>query len=349
MTSHALRSEPGLSALATPRGLEFTGDPERLDALAEAHACIEHPAIAPVIARSEGTLVFECDAVSDVATALASPGFRVPYPAGIAFNEWLMDALEAGHAAGQVLGGLAYSDILVSPGGRLWLFGFGGAFFARSHSACIAPEVLLGAPPTEASDVYVAHAILRHLLPYAELLPLLREAASTSDSPLRDALLSLGSDAQAADPAARPPSIAALRSRYRAIRTLAGGRMPEPDVDGLRALVAAAVAPRTRLVVDRGRRSVALPNGTRLDLSRRRSAWAVLMCLVDARLERPGDAVPLDDLLAAGWPGERILPEAARARVYVMVSSLRKLGLREWLLKREDGYLLGIDLEPDEG
>ena len=53
----------------------------------------------------------------------------------------------------------------------------------------------------------------------------------------------------------------------------------------------------------------------------------------------------LDDLLEAGWPGERVLPEAAANRVYVAVATMRKLGLRDVLLSRDDGYLLTTDID----
>jgi hypothetical protein len=48
----------------------------------------------------------------------------------------------------------------------------------------------------------------------------------------------------------------------------------------------------------------------------------------------------LDALLQAGWPGERVVPSAGANRVYVALTTLRKLGLRHFLLSRDDGYLL---------
>jgi hypothetical protein len=47
-----------------------------------------------------------------------------------------------------------------------------------------------------------------------------------------------------------------------------------------------------------------------------------------------------DELLEAGWPGERVGPEAGFARVRNALSTLRKMGLRDVLLTRDDGYLL---------
>ena len=48
----------------------------------------------------------------------------------------------------------------------------------------------------------------------------------------------------------------------------------------------------------------------------------------------------MDALQSAGWPGERMHPEAASNRVYVAITTLRKLGLKPVLVRRDDGYLL---------
>ena len=48
----------------------------------------------------------------------------------------------------------------------------------------------------------------------------------------------------------------------------------------------------------------------------------------------------LPELLAAGWPGENPSHEAGLNRVYVALSSLRKMGLRELLHSGDDGYQL---------
>lgn len=48
----------------------------------------------------------------------------------------------------------------------------------------------------------------------------------------------------------------------------------------------------------------------------------------------------MDEILAAGWPGERPVGESGPNRVYVALATLRRLGLREFLLTHEGGYLL---------
>jgi hypothetical protein len=65
----------------------------------------------------------------------------------------------------------------------------------------------------------------------------------------------------------------------------------------------------------------------------------VLAALVAAR--KGGEPLVRGDaLLAAGWPGERILPDAATNRLYVAIATLRKLGLRDVLVRFDEGYRL---------
>jgi hypothetical protein len=62
--------------------------------------------------------------------------------------------------------------------------------------------------------------------------------------------------------------------------------------------------------------------------------------LTTLRLASPDQALPLHDVVDAVWAGERMQPEAAAARVYTTVKYLRRMGLRDLLISREDGYLL---------
>jgi hypothetical protein len=62
--------------------------------------------------------------------------------------------------------------------------------------------------------------------------------------------------------------------------------------------------------------------------------------LVDQQREAPGRGLSLVELQEAGWPGERILPQAASNRIYVAMNQLRKLGLKDWLKKSAEGYLI---------
>jgi predicted ATPase len=77
-----------------------------------------------------------------------------------------------------------------------------------------------------------------------------------------------------------------------------------------------------------------------VDLTRRRSMRLLLLRLCEQHRASPGGALTVDQLFAAGWPGEKALPEAGARRVYVAISTLRSLGLGHALVTRDDGYLL---------
>ncbi len=66
----------------------------------------------------------------------------------------------------------------------------------------------------------------------------------------------------------------------------------------------------------------------------------MLECLLRSRIDAPGEGVPLADLFAAGWPGDRADAHSAAMRVHQAIATLRKLGLRSALLRKQDGYLL---------
>jgi len=83
-----------------------------------------------------------------------------------------------------------------------------------------------------------------------------------------------------------------------------------------------------------------LPDGARIDLARRGAVRRVLWALVQERLAAPGSPLDPDALLARGWPGERVLPDAAGKRVRVAIATLRALGLARWIMTRDGGYLL---------
>ncbi|MFK8001639.1 MAG: tetratricopeptide repeat protein [Polyangiales bacterium] len=87
------------------------------------------------------------------------------------------------------------------------------------------------------------------------------------------------------------------------------------------------------------------PDDARVDLSRRRISQRLLGALLDHRLAHPGETLGLEDLLRAGWPGQRVLQTAARNRLHVALSGLRKLGIDPLLRRRGDGYLLDPDIE----
>jgi tetratricopeptide (TPR) repeat protein len=80
--------------------------------------------------------------------------------------------------------------------------------------------------------------------------------------------------------------------------------------------------------------------GGRVDLRRRGALRRILAALVQQHDARVDVALDHDALMGHGWPGERLLPEAAGTRLRVAIATLRRLGLREIIVTRDDGYLL---------
>jgi predicted ATPase len=66
----------------------------------------------------------------------------------------------------------------------------------------------------------------------------------------------------------------------------------------------------------------------------------VVRRLAEERVRYPGRAISRGDLVRAGWPGESILPAAAKNRLHVTIARLRRAGLDGLLLHDADGYML---------
>jgi tetratricopeptide (TPR) repeat protein len=98
------------------------------------------------------------------------------------------------------------------------------------------------------------------------------------------------------------------------------------------------------LVVGPDARWFRSPGGAKVDLTRRRQLRLILSALAAARREQPGRALTVEALLASGWPGESVLAEAGASRVYVAVSTLRRMGLRDVLQRQDTGYLIDPDV-----
>jgi hypothetical protein len=83
-----------------------------------------------------------------------------------------------------------------------------------------------------------------------------------------------------------------------------------------------------------------LPDGSPVDLTRHALLGRILWRLAEARQSDPGEPLDTEAVLEAGWPGDRILPDAAKNRVYVAINRLRRAGLADLLQTRDGGYLL---------
>jgi hypothetical protein len=104
----------------------------------------------------------------------------------------------------------------------------------------------------------------------------------------------------------------------------------------LRDVVLRRVPPQVLLVSPEGR-GVTLPDGTLINLSRRGSSTRLVLLGLAAASQEGRRAAPAE-VFGVGWPGEKIRWESARHRVYVAISTLRKLGLDPYLDSNDEGY-----------
>lgn len=108
------------------------------------------------------------------------------------------------------------------------------------------------------------------------------------------------------------------------------------DVRLALARVEHAGAVRTRIVVAEDGSWIARSGAERVMCDRRPATQRILAALARA----PGRAFTAAELVAEGWPGERILLAAAKNRLRVAVAWLRKAALEGALVSVGDGYAL---------
>jgi predicted ATPase/tetratricopeptide (TPR) repeat protein len=225
----------------------------------------------------------------------------------------LREALAHYSAAGEV------SRLAGEPLHRATLLPFRGAVHAALGNLAEARRDF-----AEARDYFEALGPPAYLRTVAvlEVFPLLAEGSSPTE---------LAGRLAEPEGASRSSELAiALRLAERALARrseAAPGPVPEEERSG-----GIAVGP--------GARWFRVGSGEPVDLGDRRTHRRILQALADARLAAPGVGLSVERLFAFGWPGERALPTAAAARVYMAIGLLRKLGLGEVLKRRADGYLL---------
>ena len=104
--------------------------------------------------------------------------------------------------------------------------------------------------------------------------------------------------------------------------------MPDPRTD----------LPVKPFVAHAGGRWFITPTGRAVSLQRRTTLAALLRELGALRTHTPGVSVTPDVLIAHVWPGEKILPHAARNRLHVAVHALRAMGFGAALRFDGSGY-----------
>lgn len=101
--------------------------------------------------------------------------------------------------------------------------------------------------------------------------------------------------------------------------------------------------PRQAWVIAASGRWFVNADGDKHNLERRKILASLLQALVVARRDRPGSRLTVADLLAAAWPEDRFVGTAGANRVYVALATLRKLGLRDIVVRTDGGYMIGPD------
>ncbi len=131
-------------------------------------------------------------------------------------------------------------------------------------------------------------------------------------------------------------------SRRRGARLrMALRRVTERLPDGVRlAAWADALDPRGRaLLLDGDGAHFRAPGGDWKDIARFGTQRRLLVLIARSH---GGPDVTSEDIQAALWPDERILPEAAANRIHKVVSQLRKAGLGDCLERTAEGYRLAV-------
>jgi hypothetical protein len=83
-----------------------------------------------------------------------------------------------------------------------------------------------------------------------------------------------------------------------------------------------------------------IDGGPVVTLETRLALRKLLLALAIAQTKDGPGALSSTDAFNAGWPGERAHPNAASVRVYTAIHTLRSLGLRTILVRRNGGYML---------
>ena len=79
-------------------------------------------------------------------------------------------------------------------------------------------------------------------------------------------------------------------------------------------------------------------DGTEIRLGRRQAPKRIFLFLARRQIETPGVPATHNDLVRAGWPGERVGKKAGKNRLYAAIKTLRQLGCEQILETCPEGY-----------
>lgn len=326
----------------------ITGPPSLRADILRRHTLVQHPAV-PSATESGELLVLDVHSdltLRDVfARCRDDKTLRFTYTIGASIGRTVALALAALHEqADEALGAFDWQNVLVTRDGELAVI-----LNASNNADTRAPEVSLGEKPTPASDVFAVWKSLQPLFAIVDAPAALRGAVLGEEGAASAAYLAQFAEVQAKASASR------RGARYQDVPTaLAAWRVLWDELgigpdDGARkafllnVMGRSATTPITTkreptLVVGTDTRWVTTPTGKSLDLRRRAACRRIVdhLCALSER----GEAAPVDTetLIAIGWPGEKIMEDAAKNRLYVTLSRLRALGFDEVLEHIDGGY-----------
>jgi hypothetical protein len=327
------------------------------------HALLDHALIPKVSARGVANgrpyLELACDAVADGVSvrrlfAEARQGVTLESLKGLFSG--LGDAMRAAHAVVDprtgrplCLGRLSHGNLLFAESGRVFLVGYGRNFpverdDGQPDSEVIpfqAPEIALGGFPSPSADRFALFQLMLSFLPIVDVERLAAERPHAVDLGTFERSWSLD-DGVLAAPAA-PCGAGADASRERA--TGPG----EPVASGFTSCLAGLLEHAAPLLGGEarmlGQPSVTLglevsyivtSDGVQHPLGH--AHWRIVTALVERHRTAPGATLTIQDLVEAGWPGERPIAEAGANRVYVALTHLRRMGMRDVIERCTDGY-----------
>jgi hypothetical protein len=341
---------------------------EALEKLAAAHAAVRSPHVAACdgeVESFEGTPFLELrsratldasGALDRLVDARARIGFGELGALLLALTGALRDA-ERASSGPHRLGRLALSSLLVGPDGELELVGLGHSVATtdeRGHVCTIdavfqSSEVAAGALPSARGDRLAIAALRRSLLPHADLpsslATAMRGEASANGS---EALVALIRTLESEAPTEDGDELGRLETTLRAIHVQVG---IEPDPEGLRRLLSdlalglpvqsdwdirEAELTEEVTIVSASGAWIESPGSKRVELGP--SLRRMVALLLERHRTQPGRTSSTWELLDAGWPGEKVLPDAGANRVYAALKRLRNMGLRNVIERSEDGY-----------
>jgi len=335
-----------------------------LDRLFAAHRDPAHPVIARAIERGDHEdtdyVVFDFPARLDFDHLLRlglEGGWKAHYGQADGFSTTLRDALLVSPTR---LGIFSHGNVLFAADGSHVLVGLGHNIAVHDERGRIvvrtrffqAPEIAVGGAPTVCSDLVGMIEMTRATMAFVKVHEAIGRVITGNtlreDLELVRLILWFESRVMRGSPAKRPTvtEIMAVSTRIRALL----GSVPDPD--GFRVFVKEMLAAERPDLVEGGRTlkvardatsfvlsDASLP-ASRIDLKKHRLLSRLLAALVSHRLRAPGEALAVDDLIEAGWPGEKMQRDAGLNRVYVAIAALRRAGLSGDLERSDGGYRL---------